>query len=466
MNPTGKNLLKAIARSVVIASLLLTAPIPIAWYGTKEAERKLAAGDPGGAERLLSWIGAFSTYPLLPRLAEARIHGVRCELSAQRGLDRDAMDHFVKELSILVGREVNSGSAVVQDGRPPVLSPLRFRDGVEAWSRGYAEWRKSAPEAMPDFDRDFLAPVREIRPEVGESGPPLDPRYVESLRDLFNRVRKGEGAEEIVAYLERHAHELERARQWSDGTEAVGIEEATDGFRILFLDFAGSCQTHNEAEALKAFARCGRMLRQLEARPSMAALLVNHALRSQWIASVETLLGARSLPPSTRQGLARDLTRYRSDPEFPPLCFRYEYASSRSIYVDSYLEGGWDKASAAGRRLFVRQLELDFALYQALAAAVSPGADPGVSGRTFHELHEATKLSPKVLDLRRRFAKSLYGSGALTEADGRDLAAAVDDWVALYNAAAAVPRLGRLDDSLRELHESEDRLIGKLESGP
>lgn len=471
MSPAQKSVTSKIARTSLVVALLLGTPIPIVWFGAKEAEKRIAAGDLDGAERMLSAFGALSTYPLLPRLAEARVHGVRCELSARKGLDSDAMDHFVKELSILTGHDLTTEATDGEEGPGPAASLLRFRKGVEDWSRGYAAWIESAPESMPDLDRDFLVPVLETETDADPDSVSGDPAFVESLRELFNRATRGEADDEIAPFLGRHSHELEEARRWSDepgpgGEGIAGVGEASDLFRILYLEFLRSCQNHQEPEALASFARCGRILRRIEAEPSLVALLVIFTLRSQWTGSTDELVERMPLSISFRQGLARELTRYRSDPEFPPLAFRYEYASSRKIYVDSYLEGNWETASPAGRRLFVRQCELAFARHEALAAAVSAGADPKVSEMTLSALHEAGNLSPKILELRLRISRVFYGSKALTEADGGDFAKATDEWVVFLNDSIAMTRLGRLDETLRELYEEEARLIRKLESEP
>ena len=113
MSPAQKSVTSKIARTSLVVALLLGTPIPIVWFGAKEAEKRIAAGDSDGAERMLSVFGALSTYPLLPRVAEARVHGVRCELSARKGLDSDAMDHFVKELSILSPKGLSPKGQVI-----------------------------------------------------------------------------------------------------------------------------------------------------------------------------------------------------------------------------------------------------------------------------------------------------------------------------------------------------------------
>jgi hypothetical protein len=101
-----------------------------------------------------------------------------------------------------------------------------------------------------------------------------------------------------------------------------------------------------------------------------------------------------------------------------------------------------------------------------LAAAVSAGADPKVSEMTLSALHEAGNLSPKILELRLWISRVFYGSKALTEADGGDFAKATDEWGVFLNDSIAMTRLGRLDETLRELYEEEARLIRKLESEP
>lgn len=473
--PVAKSRALAIAgRSVLLAGLLLASPIPIVRLGTHLAEKRTAAGDLDGAERLLSFVGAFSTYPLLPRLVAGRIHGARCELSAAKGLDRDAIKHFTRELSTVAGRDPKAGAATGPAMKEDEDSALRFRKGFDAWSRGYAGWMGNSPQVMPDFDRAFLPPAPEtFGGETTKSGTETvsasaEPDASGPLRELFRRAANGEGLGEIAGFLAAHDDRLMEARRLGDGSGPVGggpegIAEACDGFRLLVLDFLQSYQNDNGEGVLQSLARCGRLLERIETEPSLAVLLASLALRTQWIGAVETAVEGGPLDSPTRLGLVRELTRYRSDPEFPSLCFRFEYAFLRRIYVDSYLGGSWETASAAGRRLFVRQLELAFDRYKALAEAVSPGADPGVSEGTFRALDESVKLSPRIRALRKRFVTSFYGSGELTEADGRDFAAAIEEWIVFFNDAAAIPGLGRLDDSLRELREREDRLISRSE---
>jgi hypothetical protein len=379
------------------------------------------------------------------------------------------MEHFVKELSILAGRDPGPGGINHLKPDDAGASVLRFRKGFAAWSRGYAGWIESRPDTLPDFDRAFLAGI----PSRGDEGENVVSSSGSdgSVRELFRRAGRGEGRDDILGFLAAHGAELAEARRLSDGSGPIGgglagIGEAADHFRILVLDFLRSCQTHNETEVSTALVRCGRILRRIESEPSMGALLVVIGLRSQWMEVMETLVDGAALPFPTRQGLVREWTPCRSNPEFPPLCFRFEYASFRKIYVDSYLGGDWETASPAGRRLFTRQLEMAFARHEALAAALAPDADAVASRNVFASLQEAGNLSPKILDLRQRFAKTVYGTNVLGEEDGRDFAKAIDEWIVTINDAVATPRLGRLDDSLKELREREEHLLRRLKSSP
>ncbi len=469
MSPTKRRALVIAVRSSLLAAVLFVSPIPIVRLGMHQVEKRIAGGDLEGAERLLSFFGAFSNYPLLPQVLEARIHGVRCELSARKGLDRDAMEHFVKELSILAGREPGPDGITQLQPDEAGASVLRFRKGFAAWSRGYAGWIESSPDVLPEFDRAFLAGIT-ARGDEGEhvaSSSGSDG----SVRELFRRAGRGEGRDDIIGFLAAHGAELTKARRLSDGSGPIGgglagIGEAADHFRILVLDFIRSCQTHDEAAVSTAFVRCGRVLRRIESEPSMVALLVVIGLRSQWMEVMETLVDGDALSFPTRQGLVHEWPLCRSNPEFPPLCFRFEYASFRKIYVDSYLGGDWETASPAGRRLFTRQLEMAFARQEALAASVAPDADAAASRKVFASLQEAGNLSPKILELRQRFSKTIYGTNVLGEEDGRDFAKAIDEWIVTINDAVATPRLGRLDDALKELREREEHLLRRLKSSP
>lgn len=473
MAASRKRVIGIAVRSVLIASLLFSSPIGIVWFGAIEAEKRVARGDLPVGERWLQVIGALSSYPLLPNLVEARVHGVRCELSAARGDYSEAMDSFLRELSLWAGRDLAHAGTKAPEEKTAGLSSLRFRKGAEAWQRGYDEWILSAPASMPDFDREFLPPApasgEDLNPPLSDRTKPADDEaYVETLRDLFNRARRGERMDEIPTFLEGHPGKLEEASQLASGSAGIGIPEtanAADAFRLLVLELILACQTHNDTGALEAFDRCGRILRRIEAEPSLVALLATFALRTEWCGALEVLRDQALLSPLVREGLVRDLTRFRSTPDFPALCMRHEYAGLRENYVDSLLDGNWEAASPSGRRLYVRCLELLFARQSALAAALAEDADPGESSKTFGQLHETDWIEKRLLALRKKIAVAFYGSHALTKQDGRDFAEAVDEVQVVLLDGIVTPKLGRLDESLRELRTREDELIETLRKG-
>ena len=463
----GKHVIGIAVRSVLIASLLFSSPIGIVWFGAVEAEKRVARGDLPGAERWLQVIEALSTYPLLPKLVEARVHGVRCEFSSARGDYSEAMDSFLREMSLWAGRDLAHAGTKAPEEKTAGLSSLRFRKGAEAWQRGYGEWIVSSPASMPDFDREFLPPApangEDLNPSSSDRTEAVDDEvYLETLRDLFNRASRGERMDEIQTFLDGHPAELEAARRLASESAGVAIPEtakAADAFRLLVLDLIRSCQTHNESGTLEAFDLCGRILRRIEAEPSLVALLATHALRTEWCGALEILRDHALLSPPVREGLARDLNRYRSTPDFPELCMRHEYAGLRETYVDSLLDGNWETASPSGRRLFVHCLERLFARQSALAAALAEDADPGESSKTFSRLHEVDGVVKRLLVFRKTIAGSFYGSDPLTEQDGRDFAGAVDEAQVVLLDGIVTPKLGRLDESLRELRARENELI-------
>lgn len=476
MSSTSRRPSVIVLRALLLAALLLGSPVPLVWFGAQRAETAIASGTLVEAERWLAVLGAFSTYPLLPTPARARIEGVACQLATAQGRRSDAVDHFQKEIAILVGRELNSEATGKE------FEFLRFRKGIEAFREGFRNWSESAPDEFPTFDSDFL-PERRAAGEVPEKdrrSPALSdaavrltealPPLVSILRERYSAAIHEDADGQVGAFLAEHAKVVELARELADSMEdrSLSLDEvgpAADAFRLLLMDFVAKARAGEEAAALKSFEQCGRLLRAFESKPSIVALLVSTALRSGWYAAVEGLEAADALPTATKEGIAERLTLFGFDPRFPVECARHEYADQRDLLAGSLLGGSWEASPPAGKRLFVRALELNLAQARLLAEALDPETPPDQSDAILESIRDYDGHADAFLAMRPLMVDVWYGSRELGEEDGKVYGEAVDECVAATLAGNAQLRLGRLGSTLHELREEQRRVFESLREG-
>lgn len=303
------------------------------------------------------------------------------------------MDHFLREMEILMGHPIYGVASQGFLGSAPDLGFLEFRKDLDAWRRGYREWAERAPAFPPDFDREFLPPAFDGRShEYWDSAGPLSnepgPRGEEapsSLRDLYSRAKGGDATEETRLFLERNLPYLEQAREWADRAGSpedapLSIELASDAFRVLLLDLVHQAQIDAETGAVGSLERCGRILRKMEEHPSVAAVLVNFSLRSDWLVVVERIADRFGARPEIQQAFAEQLTRFAFDPGIPAMGLRRDYAFYRETFSETYLGGDWETAAPQNRRRFGRQIELLHGRFQKWAIALSPETSPDLAG--------------------------------------------------------------------------------------